>query len=153
MTNGRSAFKQKAMAGLAQFRDEATKKIASILGRTAQYRKHMVHHLLANRWSTRHHLWMDADGVNEVVTTDPEDEDSVISVLSESLIESDDEEYVDWEEIDEYCDEPPEGEPEMDGYELGATVIAEFLRNCYKDAGGIDHPLPASPGTTIAIQK
>ena len=86
---------------------------------------------------------MDADGVNEVVTTDPEDEDSVISVLSESLIESDDEEYVDWEEIDEYCDEPPDGEPEMDGYELGATVIAEFLRNCYRDAGGIDHPLPA----------
>lgn len=144
MSNSREAFKQQAKAGLEQFRAEATEKIDSVLGR---------------EWPGVESFWftiysrtdgvpvtifgMDADGINETVTPDPEDENSVISVLAEALIQDDDPEYIDWEEIDEFCDTPPDGERELDGYELGAMVIAEFLSDCYRNAGGMDHPLPA----------
>lgn len=147
MSDPRSDFMQKARAGLEPFRVEATEKIASVLGRELPGVESIWFTIYSNTDGVPVTIFgMDADGVNEVCVPDPEDpedEDSVVAVLCEPLIASDDEEYVDWEEIDEFCDIPPDGEPELDGYELGAMVIAEFLSKCYQDVGGVDHRLPA----------
>ena len=140
MTSARQQFSDLALVGLNKLRNDAVASIRDILSRELPDVENLQFTIYSRNTGLPVTVFgMDADRANEIVVRT---DGKLRSVLTQSLSASKDE-YIDWDEIDCFSDDPPKGEPDLGGYEFAARVIAGFLHECYVEAGGSKHRLPA----------
>ena len=141
MPNAREDFSNLALAGLNSFREDAIKSIRDILSRELPGVEQLQFTIYSRNTGLPVTVFgMDSDRTNEIVARTKDGK--LRSVLSQSLSTSK-QEYVNWDEIDCFSDDPPDGESDLGGYEFAARVIAGFIHECYLEAGGLDNRLPA----------
>ncbi|MEL7498426.1 MAG: hypothetical protein AAFN77_12510 [Planctomycetota bacterium] len=140
MDHSRKEFSDKVRDGLLHMKDEVTNNIRNALSRDLPGVEVLQFSIFSGNEGLPVTLFgMNADRSEEILRRD--DAGELDSVLCENLSDSF-EEFIDEDEIIDFSDSSPDGEPELAGFEMVSRVIAEFIRECYLEAGGADHPLP-----------